>query len=59
VPGVERLVGGHEGIGQVVKLGDEVDSSKLAIGARVGMGFLSSTCKTCDVSSFSPSWPLD
>ncbi|KAL7420328.1 alcohol dehydrogenase [Cryptotrichosporon argae] len=49
LPGVERLVGGHEGIGTVLKTGADVDASTLAVGQRVGMGFLSSTCKECEM----------
>ena len=40
-------VGGHEGIGKVVKLGAGTESSNLKIGDRVGVKWVSSACGHC------------
>jgi hypothetical protein len=44
-------VGGHEGIGIVLALGENVTTPNIEVDSRVGMGFLSQTCRTCEVSS--------
>ena len=42
------LVSGHEGVGYVVALGDTTEnSSGLAVGDRVGIGWRRSTCHEC------------
>jgi propanol-preferring alcohol dehydrogenase len=40
-------VGGHEGVGKVVKLGPGTESSNLKIGDRVGVKWVSSACGHC------------
>lgn len=40
-------VGGHEGVGRVVKLGADTESSNLKIGDRVGVKWVSSACGHC------------
>ncbi|CAI7671485.1 unnamed protein product [Penicillium palitans] len=40
-------VGGHEGVGKVVKLGAGTESSNLKIGDRVGVKWVSSACGHC------------
>jgi len=40
-------VGGHEGVGRVVKLGPGTEGSGIKIGDRVGVKWVSSACGTC------------
>lgn len=40
-------VGGHEGVGKIVKLGPGAESSNLKIGDRVGIKWISGTCGNC------------
>lgn len=40
-------VGGHEGVGKVVKLGSRADASGLKVGDRVGVKWISSACGHC------------
>lgn len=40
-------VGGHEGVGKVVKLGAGAESSGLKVGDRVGIKWVASTCGNC------------
>ncbi|KAA8642103.1 hypothetical protein EYZ11_001226 [Aspergillus tanneri] len=40
-------VGGHEGVGKVVKLGPGAESSGLKIGDRVGVKWIASACLNC------------
>ncbi|KAJ5496581.1 Polyketide synthase enoylreductase [Penicillium fimorum] len=40
-------VGGHEGVGKVVKLGAGTEASNLKIGDRVGIKWVSSVCGNC------------
>jgi hypothetical protein len=40
-------VGGHEGVGKIVKLGPGTESSGLKIGDRVGIKWVSSACGNC------------
>ncbi|CAG7944261.1 unnamed protein product [Penicillium salamii] len=40
-------VGGHEGVGKVVKLGADTDASGLKIGDKVGIKWISSVCGNC------------
>ncbi|TPX37677.1 hypothetical protein SmJEL517_g00716 [Synchytrium microbalum] len=46
IPTPLPLVGGHEGVGIVVQLGDKVTNVKL--GDRVGVNYIWSSCGTCD-----------
>jgi alcohol dehydrogenase, propanol-preferring len=38
---------GHEGVGRVVKLGSAVDPSSIAVGTRVGLGWVRDICGEC------------
>lgn len=40
-------VGGHEGVGKIVKLGPGAEASGLKIGDRVGVKWISSACGNC------------
>jgi len=40
-------VGGHEGVGKIVKLGPGAESSGLKVGDRVGIKWVSSACGNC------------
>jgi len=40
-------VGGHEGVGKVVKLGPGAESSAIKLGDRVGIKWVSATCDSC------------
>ncbi|KAJ5902280.1 hypothetical protein N7495_002808 [Penicillium taxi] len=46
-PTAEGQVGGHEGVGRIVKLGPECGDSGLKIGDRVGIKWVSSACGNC------------
>ncbi|OAA36930.1 Alcohol dehydrogenase superfamily, zinc-type [Beauveria brongniartii RCEF 3172] len=46
-PTPKDQVGGHEGIGQVVKLGPGAETSGLKLGSRVGVKWLASICGEC------------
>ncbi|KID94947.1 Alcohol dehydrogenase superfamily, zinc-type, partial [Metarhizium majus ARSEF 297] len=41
-------VGGHEGVGKVVKLGPGAETSGLSVGDRVGIKWISSACGHCE-----------
>lgn len=45
-------MGGHEGVGKVVKLGADTESSNLKIGDRVGVKWVSSACGHCRTIPF-------
>jgi len=40
-------VGGHEGVGKVVKLGPGAETSTIKVGDRVGIKWISGTCGSC------------
>jgi len=40
-------VGGHEGVGKVVKLGPGAENSSVKVGDRVGIKWVSGTCGSC------------
>lgn len=40
-------VGGHEGVGKIVKMGSGTESSAVKIGDRVGIKWLSGICGSC------------
>ncbi|KAE8375820.1 chaperonin 10-like protein [Aspergillus bertholletiae] len=46
-PTQEGQVGGHEGVGVVVKLGPGCDNSQVKVGDRVGVKWIASVCGTC------------
>lgn len=41
-------VGGHEGIGKIVKMGPGADKSGVKVGDRVGVKWLASICESCE-----------
>lgn len=43
-------VGGHEGVGKIVKLGAGADAAGLKVGDRVGIKWISSACGQCGTS---------
>lgn len=43
----DSQVGGHEGIGTIVKMGSSSDSSQLKVGSRVGIKWVASACLSC------------
>ena len=47
--GVENLVGGHEGIGIIVAIGDHTTDDHVKLGDRVGVTFIASTCNHCEM----------
>lgn len=46
-PTPKDQVGGHEGVGEVVKLGPGSEKSGLSVGSRVGIKWLSNVCGDC------------
>ncbi|KNG81752.1 alcohol dehydrogenase 2 [Aspergillus nomiae NRRL 13137] len=46
-PTQEGQVGGHEGVGVVVKLGPGCDNSQVKVGDRVGVKWVAAVCGTC------------
>lgn len=49
-PTPKDQVGGHEGVGEVVKLGPGAETSGLSLGSRVGVKWLASVCGECGTS---------
>lgn len=41
-------VGGHEGVGKIVKMGPATDLSMVKVGDRVGIKWMSGICETCE-----------
>jgi alcohol dehydrogenase, propanol-preferring len=50
-PTPEGQVGGHEGVGKIVKLGPGSESSGVKIGDRVGIKWVASACGRCRKSN--------
>lgn len=44
-------VGGHEGVGKIVKMGPGTENSNVKVGDRVGVKWVSGTCGSCGMSS--------
>jgi alcohol dehydrogenase, propanol-preferring len=44
-------VGGHEGIGKIVKLGPGAEGSGVKVGDRVGIKWMASACGRCSISA--------
>ena len=53
----ETQVGGHEGVGKVVKLGAGTENSGLKIGDRVGIKWVASACGNCRKSLYQTHYP--
>jgi len=47
-PPKEPLVGGHEGVGEIVAIGDNTTHSPVKIGDRVGIKWLADSCLDCE-----------
>ncbi|KAL5512792.1 hypothetical protein ACEPAG_3058 [Sanghuangporus baumii] len=43
-----NLIGGHEGIGTVVAIGDHTLNSPVKVGDRVGITYLANACRNCE-----------
>ncbi|KAF7327337.1 Alcohol dehydrogenase 1 [Mycena kentingensis (nom. inval.)] len=48
VPAKTPLVGGHEGVGVIVAIGDNTTASPVKIGDRVGIKWLADSCLNCE-----------
>ncbi|KAL0258856.1 hypothetical protein SLS55_006360 [Diplodia seriata] len=46
-PTQEGQVGGHEGVGKIVKMGPGADSAAVKVGDRVGIKWVSGICGSC------------
>jgi len=46
-PTQPNQVGGHEGVGSIVKLGPGAEASAVKVGDRVGVKWISAICGTC------------
>ncbi|KIY70953.1 GroES-like protein, partial [Cylindrobasidium torrendii FP15055 ss-10] len=42
------LIGGHEGVGTIVAIGDHTDNSPVQLGERVGIKWLADSCLNCE-----------
>jgi propanol-preferring alcohol dehydrogenase len=52
-PVLDTQVGGHEGVGKIVKLGPGTGDSNVKVGDRVGIKWIAGVCGNCGtVSSF-------
>ncbi|KAF1988987.1 GroES-like protein [Aulographum hederae CBS 113979] len=47
LPTEEGQVGGHEGVGKIVKMGAGTDAAAVKVGDRVGIKWISSICDSC------------
>ena len=45
---VRPIVGGHEGIGEIVEMGPGADNSSFSVGDTVGIAWRAATCHCCD-----------
>jgi propanol-preferring alcohol dehydrogenase len=41
-------VGGHEGVGKIVKMGPGTDSAAVKVGDRVGIKWMAGICESCE-----------
>ncbi|THU82034.1 GroES-like protein [Dendrothele bispora CBS 962.96] len=48
VPPVTPLIGGHEGVGIIVAIGDNTSNSPVKLGDRVGIKWLADSCLNCE-----------
>jgi D-arabinose 1-dehydrogenase-like Zn-dependent alcohol dehydrogenase len=51
IPTPEGQVGGHEGVGKIVKLGPGSEAAGVKVGDRVGIKWVAGICGTCGMSS--------
>jgi propanol-preferring alcohol dehydrogenase len=47
-PTQEGQVGGHEGVGKIVKMGAGTENAALKVGDRVGIKWMAGICGTCE-----------
>ncbi|KAG8216668.1 chaperonin 10-like protein [Butyriboletus roseoflavus] len=47
VPMATALIGGHEGVGEVVAIADHTDASPVRLGQRVGIKWIAYCCRDC------------
>jgi propanol-preferring alcohol dehydrogenase len=48
IPAIYPLVGGHEGVGEVVAIGQYTEGSPVKVGDRVGIKWLAYSCLDCE-----------
>jgi len=48
IPPMTPLIGGHEGLGQIVAIGENTVGSPVKIGDRVGIKWLADSCLDCE-----------
>ncbi|KAJ7445097.1 chaperonin 10-like protein [Mycena latifolia] len=48
IPAKTPLVGGHEGVGEIVAIGDNTSHSPVKVGDRVGIKWLADSCLNCE-----------
>ncbi|KAL5529622.1 hypothetical protein ACEPAG_5607 [Sanghuangporus baumii] len=48
IPPINPLVGGHEGVGEIVAIGDHTANSPVKLGDRVGIKWLANSCLDCE-----------
>jgi len=41
-------VGGHEGVGKIVKMGPGLENATVEVGQRVGIKWMAGICESCD-----------
>jgi propanol-preferring alcohol dehydrogenase len=47
-PTQEGQVGGHEGVGKIVKMGAGTDNAAVKVGDRVGIKWMAGVCEACE-----------
>lgn len=48
VPPMNPLIGGHEGVGEIVAIGENTTNSPVKLGDRVGIKWLANSCLDCE-----------
>ncbi|KAK4685455.1 alcohol dehydrogenase, propanol-preferring, partial [Tremellales sp. Uapishka_1] len=48
VPAMTPLIGGHEGVGEIVAIGEHTQNSPVKVGDRVGIKWLADSCLNCE-----------
>lgn len=47
-PVKKDLIGGHEGVGTIVAIGEHTQHAAIRVGDRVGIKFIANTCLSCE-----------
>jgi hypothetical protein len=47
--GITPLIGGHEGVGEIVAIGEHTQNSPVKLGDRVGIKWLAYACSNCEI----------